>query len=93
MKSTRLKSVLLAAVCLATTSLMAQDTTGKPKRDTTMKGHRHDSTSMNVPMKMIQGKSNKLQTVFDLNADNITAFAKEMEDKVSAKKPSLRLVS
>jgi adenylate kinase len=91
MKSTGLKGIFLALTCLATTAIFAQDTSNKPKPDTTMRPRR-DTTSMNMIQKNTRANHEAFNVALLNNAEILVVAKNEMENEVSAKK-SVNLVS
>ena len=78
MKSIKLKVFFLAVSFLAVSATFAQDTSGKPKPDTSKLPPKHDSTSMTST------KSGASTVSSNISAINSSLTKKE--DKVEAKK-------
>jgi hypothetical protein len=78
MKSIKLKVFFLAVSFCAFSAAFAQDTTHKPKPDTSKLPPKHDTTSM------INDHGSK--SIVSRNVDVITSSLKASEDKVVAKK-------
>ena len=76
MKSMKLKAIFLGLSLCAFSATFAQDTTGKPKTDTT-KLPKHDSTSMVIP----HSNGNLLS----VNVNAINASLAGYENKAEAK--------
>ncbi|HVZ96104.1 MAG TPA: hypothetical protein VG847_04460 [Chitinophagaceae bacterium] len=91
MKSTGLKGVFLGLTCFAATAIFAQDTTNKPKPDTS-KWPKRDTTSMNRIQTNIRANDIKLNVALLNEAGSFVVAKNEMENEVSAKK-SVNLVS
>jgi hypothetical protein len=77
MKSMKLKAIFLGLSICAFSATFAQDTTGKPKTDTT-KLPKHDSTSMVIP----HSNGNLLSVHMNAVNTSLTTFVNMAEAKI-----------
>ncbi len=91
MKSTGLKGIFLGLTCFAATAVFAQDTTNKPKPDTS-KWQKHDTTSMNLIHQQIRPNHEKFIAAILNDTNGVVVAKNEMENDVLVKK-SANLVS